>query len=107
MKTRAKCGTLSGYQRHRNLGEPSCDDCDKAVADYHVARRQKQRQSSACGTLHGYAYHLAKNEIVCDRCDGVMQSMFAFSQVNFPDQTPLAEGFFEENNENGNEVYDA
>lgn len=30
----AFCGTYSGYQRHRRLGEPACDECKAAQARY-------------------------------------------------------------------------
>lgn len=29
----AECGTRSGYQRHRNAGEPACDACRQANTD--------------------------------------------------------------------------
>lgn len=36
----AKCGTTGGYSRHRNLGEPVCDDCREANAAYCRERRE-------------------------------------------------------------------
>lgn len=32
--TAAQCGTRSGHDRHRRAGEPSCDACRQAYADY-------------------------------------------------------------------------
>ncbi len=34
-KPPAKCGTTSGYRRHRRLGEPACDACRAAHARYY------------------------------------------------------------------------
>lgn len=36
---RARCGTLSGYNTHKNAGQPACDDCKQAMADYKWSRR--------------------------------------------------------------------
>lgn len=43
---RARCGTRSGYNRHRLDGEPACDECKRAVAAWHrqyQARRGQYR----------------------------------------------------------------
>lgn len=37
----AACGTYSGYQRHRRLGELTCDACRKANREY-----QRQHRAS-------------------------------------------------------------
>lgn len=35
------CGTYAGFQRHRRMGEPACDDCRLATRDY--VRHYRQR----------------------------------------------------------------
>ena len=35
----AKCGTYGGYQKHRRQGEPACEPCRKANANYHRGYR--------------------------------------------------------------------
>lgn len=34
----ARCGTTSGYQRHRRLGEVPCRECTDAHSDYSYDR---------------------------------------------------------------------
>lgn len=43
MRTRAPCGTYSGYQRHGIRGEEHCEPCRAAAAEY----RRMYRRSSA------------------------------------------------------------
>lgn len=38
----AKCGTQSGYNRHRRLGQPYCADCRKAAVE--AGRQRKLRK---------------------------------------------------------------
>lgn len=38
------CGTVAAYRRHQRNGEPPCDACRKANADYQ--RAYQQRRSS-------------------------------------------------------------
>ena len=35
----ARCGTTSGYERHREKGEPACSDCRDAKRAYTARRR--------------------------------------------------------------------
>lgn len=37
-KGRPATGTVTGYDRHKKQGEPACDDCKRAVADYQASR---------------------------------------------------------------------
>lgn len=39
----AKCGTRSGYMRHRRSGEVACDDCKAAASAYSRKQLQKSR----------------------------------------------------------------
>lgn len=41
LDTKAQCGTISGYQMHRKLGVPICEDCQKGWAAY--CRRWRKR----------------------------------------------------------------
>lgn len=49
----AKCGTDSGYYRHRRtLGEPACDDCKHAHSQaetLRIKRRQVRRENAKRG----------------------------------------------------------
>jgi len=36
---RARCGTLSGYNTHKNAGQEACDACKQAMADYKWSQR--------------------------------------------------------------------
>lgn len=46
-----RCGTYAGYQAHRYRGEPPCERCRRAQADYTAGWRGRNRD--------GYARHLA------------------------------------------------
>lgn len=43
----AKCGTISGYNRHRNAGEDPCDACRKAKSSDKSSRRDADRAEAA------------------------------------------------------------
>lgn len=65
----AKCGTASGYQRHRLDHTVPCEDCTAAVRDYARARKgYKARKPVQCGTTSGYVRHLSRKEIACEAC---------------------------------------
>lgn len=38
-------GTRHGYQKHRAAGQPPCDDCTTAQADYDRARYQQRKSA--------------------------------------------------------------
>jgi hypothetical protein len=40
----AKCGTPSGWDRHKRQGEKPCDDCASAKREYDARRRLKPEQ---------------------------------------------------------------
>lgn len=52
------CGTRGGYERHRRLGEESCDPCKAAAAEY---RRSKRAQGGPSGAERGRALGAARN----------------------------------------------
>jgi hypothetical protein len=37
-KNAAKCGTISGYQKHKRNKEEACEDCKRAIREYTNAR---------------------------------------------------------------------
>jgi hypothetical protein len=43
----AKCGTRSGYKRHRRIGEDPCLDCRLATTQANREYRQRKRKDSA------------------------------------------------------------
>ena len=51
----AECGTMSGYQRHRRLGETPCDSCKAANAardrKWRASQGQEQRDKNAARGL--------------------------------------------------------
>lgn len=58
----ARCGTTSGYQRHRRDGEKPCDACTKATAEYD-ARRRAQDSEQQKNRLRGRAQSRALLEL--------------------------------------------
>lgn len=42
----AKCGTTGGYSRHKNRGEPVCDDCREANIEAGRARRARLKANA-------------------------------------------------------------
>ena len=71
----ARCGTPSGYDRHRRKGEPTCRPCKDAQAAktrerYWRLRKpsQPRRDAAQCGTRSGYARHLRTGERACAAC---------------------------------------
>ena len=70
-KTKALCGTLSGYGTHRNHSEPPCDACRKAQTDYSrelYAKRHPKLEPAQCGTWRGHARHVKHKEPPCADC---------------------------------------
>ena len=76
-KVRAQCGTVSGYTRHRRLGEPQCDACRAAWATYNSKKNWerrvapgdlKRRKVAECGTNSGYTAHCNRHEPPCEAC---------------------------------------
>lgn len=39
----AECGTRSGYMRHRNNSEPTCQPCRKAEREYQASAHQRRK----------------------------------------------------------------
>jgi hypothetical protein len=66
--TAAKCGTNSGYTRHRQLNTPKCQPCKDAHATYERARRRKPVMRNQCATYPGYMRHKRAGEAACDLC---------------------------------------
>lgn len=65
----AKCGTNSGYKKHRGAGEPSCEPCKEAAATYARERYvTRPRKIIPCGTESGRSKHVRANEPVCEPC---------------------------------------
>jgi hypothetical protein len=76
-KVRAQCGTVSGYTRHRRLGEPQCDECRVAWSAYNSKKNwerrvapgdRKHREKAECGTSSGYTAHYSRGEKPCESC---------------------------------------
>jgi hypothetical protein len=40
------CGTLGGYERHRDYGQPTCAKCRAARRRYDAARQRARREQS-------------------------------------------------------------
>ena len=59
----AKCGTRSGYNRHRNNGEEPCADCRAANT-----RKARTKEAARCGTRSGYDRHRRNDEDPCPEC---------------------------------------
>lgn len=65
----AKCGTHSGYKKHRLAGEPSCEPCREASATYARERYvPRPRKIIPCGTESGRSKHIRAKEPVCEPC---------------------------------------
>lgn len=41
----ARCGTISGYERHRNEGTPICDACRQAKSAYGAESKRRRREA--------------------------------------------------------------
>lgn len=70
-------GTNSGQHWHSVRGEPSCDACRKAHADYERERRRAVEAGRPVrhrelvpdhGTLSGYSRHFREGEKACAAC---------------------------------------
>lgn len=69
----AKCGTPSGHNRHRRLGEKPCQACTDSRAAYVRDRRAARKDPSRLtpidhGTSRGARQHWYRNESPCDAC---------------------------------------
>jgi site-specific recombinase XerD len=75
----ARCGTPSGYARHRDRNEPACRACLDAVASAQRDRRTRLREQrtgspeirrpvAECGTTGGYKQHRKRREPPCKAC---------------------------------------
>lgn len=75
----ARCGTPSGYARHRARNEPSCRACLDAVSADQRERRALRREqltvsreikpsAAPCGTPGGYKRHRKRGEPPCPEC---------------------------------------
>lgn len=63
----SKCGTQSGYSKHRRRKEEACKPCKRAQAEYMRERRARPRENR-CGTMQGYKEHLKARENPCSKC---------------------------------------
>lgn len=65
----AKCGTNSGYKKHRVAGETSCGPCMEAAAAYARERYvPRPKKVIPCGTEGGRSRHIRESEPVCEPC---------------------------------------
>lgn len=51
---KAKCGTISGYNRHRNANEEPCTACRKAKSEDKSSRREAERAGAAGQAQEAY-----------------------------------------------------
>lgn len=65
------CGTRAGYRWHQNNGDPICDECAAAHADYMREYMRKYRPLIQHGTMTAYRAHLKAQETPCDECKAV------------------------------------
>lgn len=64
-------GTRAAYQRHLRAGEPPCQACREACAEYtrdYRAGNIGARERPPCGTLRGYNAHRYRSEQACRAC---------------------------------------
>lgn len=61
-KQPAACGTRSGYNRHQRSGEPTCDECRRAVREYQYKVRGYQPERR---NLHPHGTRLT---VSCEHC---------------------------------------
>lgn len=72
----AKCGTVTGYKRHRANGEAACKSCREANAAYERdragrspdARGRMRANLRPCGTMAAYQRHKRAGEEPCGPC---------------------------------------
>lgn len=67
----AKCGTIGGNSAHKRRGEPICDACKAAEAQYRKDRRggiTRPRPPVVCGTYNGAQKHRRLKETICHPC---------------------------------------
>lgn len=69
----ARCGTRSGYERHRNRREEPCDQCRAANTEYKRRRKAAPKDPTAMppinhGTEPGYRQHEYRGERPCEEC---------------------------------------
>lgn len=73
----AKCGTYSGYSKHRRLKEQACEECHVAAQQYRRdymaryrtdGREPPRKRRSVCGTTGGWSRHKRLHEKACRAC---------------------------------------
>lgn len=72
-KRPAKCGTISGYQRHYNQKETPCDACKAAKSRYNrelygAKDKPSPEELNPCGTPPAYLRHKRRGEEPCEPC---------------------------------------
>ena len=72
-----ECGTYRGYNRHTDHGEPACQPCKDAWAEYRRVNREQTKQGlrepkvirpAECGTRSGYNRHVKDKTPICQPC---------------------------------------
>ena len=53
----AECGTRSGYNKHKRLGEPYCDSCKQANTDYYMGKYKNDPEYKERFLQNQYARH--------------------------------------------------
>lgn len=75
-----KCGTVAGYDTHRENRETPCQDCLLAAVEV-VSRLKPTRIRRSCGSHGGYVAHKKNKENVCDPC-GEAQTRYDAEQYD-------------------------
>lgn len=58
----AKCGTRSGYNRHKRLDEPYCEECKKANKEYYMGKYRNDPEYRARFLKNQYSRHKERME---------------------------------------------
>ena len=67
-KTKAKCGTDSGYHTHIRLKTDICEPCRTAHYAYNRKWERGPIMRTQCATYPGYMRHKRAGEKPCDLC---------------------------------------
>ena len=91
MRPLQPCGTPAAYQRHKRRGEPACDACQKAIADYLREYRATSPVYQAIHQRHHQARYSALAHLAREYPARYRELLTAYKQGTEPGQPDTPE----------------